>query len=135
MTISYSNSRTIEAPANKRYPHGRKIAFDIRGDGMNACRDGDRPMPICDGATVIAIDLSTVDHVVQDGRLYVIERRKSDGDVAREVRRAYVYTDRIELLPESTNPKYIKLVLRHDDPAPVIKVIALVYSLSYQFQL
>jgi transcriptional regulator with XRE-family HTH domain len=128
--------RTLDHAPSRRYPNARHFALEVRGDGMNACHDGERPTPIYEGMYALCVDIASANIPIESGRLYAVQRTLDGGATFEtSVRRALVYRDRIELIPESTNPIHQTLTISADNKNPSVTVIGLVYSWVYNFPL
>lgn len=129
-------ARTIaHAPVNRRYPDARHFALEVRDEAMNAHKEGDRIVPIFEGMTVLCVDMASARIIPESDRIYAIQRSLNGGiTIENTIRRAMVYADRIELLPESTS-SYDKFVIAQpgtDDVA--VTIIGLVYWWFYDAQ-
>lgn len=119
---------TILVPPSRRYPEARRFALEVRGDSMNAAK----PTPILEGMSVLCVDLIDAELSIESGRIYAV-RQTLDGGQTYEctIKRAHVFRDKIELRPESTNPKHQPLTIPRDyDPesATEMQAIGLVYG-------
>jgi hypothetical protein len=107
----------------------------VRGDSMNAATLAGRATPIVDGMHILCVDMADADLEVETGKIYSVSRTLDGGQTYENTsKKAMVYRDRYELLPESTNPVHEKFVVRRPavpgtDPAKEIKVTGLVYGL------
>ena len=129
-------SRTLDrAPTHRRYPEARHFALEVRDEAMNAHREGDRIIPIFEGMTTLCVDMASARLIPESDRLYAVQRTIDNGiTVEYTIRRAMVYADRIELLPESTLP-YDKFVIpAYPARDSYVTVIGLVYSWFYDAQ-
>lgn len=122
----------IQANRSIVYPKARHFALLVRGDSMNAAK----PISIVEGVYLLCVDLIDAELEIESGKIYAV-RRTTDGGQTYEctVKRAMVYRDRYELIPESANPSHEKLVIPRGhgqgDAAvdTAINVIGLVYGL------
>jgi SOS-response transcriptional repressor LexA len=119
----------LDAAASRYYPKAKHFALEVRGDSMNAAR----PTSIVEGMYALCVDMIDAELVIESGRIYAV-RRTLDGGQTYEctLKRAKVFRDRIELHPESTNPRHVPLII----PAGVdylrsheVEAIGLVYGL------
>jgi SOS-response transcriptional repressor LexA len=123
----------IEVPADPRYPQSSQFAFKVMGDSMTEAK-------IFEGMFVLALDIHAYEKLhgePQDGKLVIVARTRN-GNPEREltVKRLRIFRDRLELQPESTNPKHQALVFpnppRHDE-AEEAQVIAVVLSAIWNY--
>jgi SOS-response transcriptional repressor LexA len=131
--LSEEDFETIRAPRNTAYPRARCFAFRVSGDSMNNAK----PRPILEGDLALCVDVVDAEIGVVDNEIYVVRRTK-DGGQSYEwtLKRARVYTNRTELVPESTNPAHKSFVIpkRHDrDEVEEIAVVGLMYGLFAPF--
>jgi SOS-response transcriptional repressor LexA len=117
------------SPARSRnYKSFKHFALRVQGDSMNASRP-----PIGDGQIILCVDMADAGLEITDGRVYVV-RRTRDGGQSYEmtVKRAFVFRDRIELRPESTNPAHrpitVKRGMDEDFDGTRVEAIGLVYG-------
>jgi SOS-response transcriptional repressor LexA len=117
------------SPARSRnYKSFNHFALRVQGDSMNASRP-----PIGDGQIILCVDMADAGLEITDGRVYVV-RRTRDGGQSYEmtVKRAFVFRDRIELRPESTNPAHkaitVKRGMDEDFDGTRVEAIGLVYG-------
>lgn len=125
--------RKVAASRSTDHPKARHFALQIRGDSMNLAK----PYPLIDGLIVLCIDMADAGLEIESGKIYAV-RRTMDGGQTYEctVKRAKVFRDRFELLPESSNQDHKPLILPRgagrDDAAKSIDVIGLVYGVSFE---
>jgi SOS-response transcriptional repressor LexA len=92
----------IAAPRSTQYPLARHLAFEVRGDSMNASKP-----PIVEGAFALCVDVIDAGLTIESGEIYVVRRAMSGGHGYEwTVKRAKLFRDRIELHPESTNQSH-----------------------------
>jgi SOS-response transcriptional repressor LexA len=119
---------TIDGPMSRHYPKADHFALEVRGDSMNAVREG----AIMEGMYVLCVDMASAGISVESGKIYAIRRTMDHGQTYETtIKRARVYRDRIELVPESTNPAHEKITVPKDfdaDPAQEVMAIGLVYG-------
>ena len=126
---------TITANRSILYPRAKHFALLVRGDSMNKAR----PTPIIDGVHILCVDLVDAGIEIESGKIYAV-RRTIDAGATYEwtVKRAMVYRDRYELLPESSNPAHEAFVIKRDKPPQEdgveIAAIGLVYGLFLSFE-
>jgi transcriptional regulator with XRE-family HTH domain len=84
---------------SRHHPEAGHFMLQIRGDSMNATREGH----LTDGMWAICVDMISADLRVESGNVYAI-RRTLDGGLTYEtsLRRALVRSDRVELSYESS---------------------------------
>lgn len=135
MTKDRHEARAIDYSLHPQYPHAKHFALDVRGDDMDACRPRGRLVPICEGMTVVYVDLASAGIPVENGNIYVVERYFDGGRTGeRLLRRASVFVDHIELKPESTDPDRPSFTIPRDmNRINEIKVIGLVYAWFYDY--
>ena len=128
--------RIWEAP-DEKFPHARRMAFDVEGDSMNDLE----PRPIMPGDRLICVSFEDVaDQVrVKDSLVVVVERTR-DGGHTREwsVKQIELYEDRIEFHPRSTNKMHKPIVVRRDaqaDDGVRVEIIALVRTIRNELPL
>jgi SOS-response transcriptional repressor LexA len=117
------------SPARSRnYKSFKHFALRVQGDSMNASKP-----PIGDGQIILCVDMADAGLEITDGRVYVV-RRTRDGGQSYEmtVKRAFVFRDRIELRPESTNAAHraitVKRGMDEDFDGTRVEAIGLVYG-------
>lgn len=127
--------RVVAARKSRRHPTAKHFALDVRGDSMNAAV----PRPIPDGAIVLCVDMISAELEVESGQIYAV-RRTLDGGQTWEctVKRARVFRDRYELVPESTNASHEVFVIPRgagrEDEVRQIEAIGLVYGVFFDFE-
>jgi len=132
---SEHNLPVVHAPRSRAYPRARHFALEVRGDSMNAAK----PTPIVEGMYVLCVDIISAELMIESGRIYAV-RQTRDGGATFEctIKRAKVYRNRVELVPESTNPTHQKIVVPRDtDPTlhtNEVAAIGLVYGLYSSFE-
>lgn len=101
---------SISVVEDDRYRGMKMTGFEVRGDSMN--------LVVPDGGTIVMVDI--VDYAdrygfPETGRLVVIER--SDGGHTRErtVKEVRAFSDRVELVPRSTNKAHKPLTVPRRD--------------------
>lgn len=124
----------VQAPRSKLFPRARHFALEIRGDSMNAAK----PAPFVQGMFALCVDLVDAELEIESGRIYAV-RRTLDGGSTFEltIKRARVFRDRVELHPESTNPKHKPITIkrvRDTDMTNEVKAIGLVYGVFNSFE-
>lgn len=120
--------RTVPIAPDPRYPPYSQFAFQVVGDSMDQADM--RP-----GSWVQAVEIHAWQSLHGEPRdgTFVIVARTRNGDDEREltVKRLRIYRDRIELCPESSNPKHKPIVFpnppQEDQPAEG-QIIAIVIS-------
>jgi SOS-response transcriptional repressor LexA len=120
--------RTIPLAPDPRYPASAQFAFEVVGDSMDNA-------DIRPGSWVQVVEIHAWQDVhgePRDGSFVVVARTRN-GDDEREltVKRLRIYRDRIELCPESSNPKHKPFVFPNpptDNDASEGQVIAVVIS-------
>lgn len=131
--LSDAEFETIWAPRNRRYPSARCFAFRVMGDSMNDAK----PRPILEGDLVLCVDVVDAEIGIVDDKIYVIRRTKDGGQSFEwTLKRARVFNNRTELVPESTNPAHKPLVIPRNqtiDDGQEIAVIGLMYGLFAPF--
>lgn len=119
---------TIRAPRNLAFPDAKHFSFEVRGDSMNASK----PAPIVDGMFALCIDVADSGISVESGRIYVVRRTLDNGQTYEHtIKRAHIFRDRVELRPESTNPRHKPLVMKpgpDEGDASEVRAIGLVYG-------
>lgn len=122
--------RLIEMPLDPRYEASRQFAFEVVGDSMTKAH-------IEEGMWVLAVDSHHWQRLhgeLRDGLLVIVAKLRN-GDPEREltVKRLRVFRDRIELCPESANPKHQALIYPHGDEDPSHGIIAVVLQAIWKF--
>lgn len=103
----------IYEPAEPDFPHVRLIAFDVRGESMNALQ----PRAILPGDRLIGLDFEGLAGRValHTGMIVVVQQSQNGGLlVERSVKQLEVYEDRYEFHPRSTLAKFKPIVVPHD---------------------
>ncbi|MBX9840902.1 MAG: LexA family transcriptional regulator [Xanthobacteraceae bacterium] len=119
---------SVQPARSRNYKSFKHFALRVQGDSMNASRP-----PIGDGQIILCVDMADAGLEITDGRVYVV-RRTRDGGQSYEmtVKRAFVFRDRIELRPESSNPAHKPIVVRRgkdeDFDGTRVEAIGLVYG-------
>ena len=129
-----TDAPVIHAPFSKRHPKAKHWALKVRGDSMNATK----PFPILEGMYVLCVDMSDADLSVDNGEIYAV-RRTMDGGQTYEstIKRARVFRDRVELVPESTNPTHKPFVIPRTTEVEAhheIQAIGWVYGTFHSFE-
>lgn len=98
---------------------GRQYALRVEGDSIDKyARDGEY---------IICLAFADLGREVKTGDLVVVERTDSAGRVEATVKRVRVAGSRVELWPESTNPKLQnKIVIDNGDPDVEVRITGLV---------
>lgn len=127
--------RLIPLPTDPRYPAASQFAFAVVGDSMTEAR-------IYEGMYVLGLDVHAWERIhgePGDGKLVVVARHRN-GDDEREltVKRLRLFRDRMELQPESKNPRHEAIVFplphRQDlgqDEEAEARIIAVVLSATW----
>jgi SOS-response transcriptional repressor LexA len=118
----------LNAPTSISYPSAPHFALEVWGDSMNASK----PVPLLEGMYVLCVDVAAAGLTVESGKIYVVRRTKDGGQTYElTVKRARVFRNRTELIPESTNPKHEPIVVRREldpDSANEVTAFGLVYG-------
>lgn len=135
--LDQSEAERVWETPDEKFPHARRMAFDVEGDSMNQLK----PRPIMEGDRLICVAFEDVaDRVrIRDGLVVVVERTR-DGGHTREwsVKQVELYEDRIEFHPRSTNPAHKPIVVKRDaqaDDGVQVEIIALVRAVRNEFPL
>lgn len=123
----------LAAAKSRDYPNAKHFALEVRGDSMNAAKK-----PILEGMFVLCVDMIDAELEIESGKIYVV-RRTLDGGQSYEttIKRAKVFRDRVELHPESLNPKHKPTVIkRKRDTMMTSEVLAIgwVYGTFNSFE-
>jgi SOS-response transcriptional repressor LexA len=99
--------RRVDVAPDPRYPARSQYAFQVVGDSMTEAQ-------IFEGMHVLAVDIAAFERLhgdVPDGRLVVVAQNRN-GDPEREltVKRLRLFRDRIELQPQSGNPRHTPII-------------------------
>lgn len=120
--------RVIPISPDRRYPPLSQYAFEVVGDSMDQAR-------MYPGMWLQAVDIHAWQQIHGEPRdgAFVIVAHTRNGDTEREltVKRLRIYRDRIELCPESSNPKHKPIVFPNpprDGEGSQADVIAVVIS-------
>jgi len=107
------------------------FALEIRDIAMDAAT----PIPLSHGSFALCIDMIRAKLVVESGKIYAIRRwREIDGQRHEEIqiRRAQVFSDRVELTAESRRPDLFGPVVilgtLSSNPADATHAFGLVYG-------
>ena len=119
---------SVQPARSRNYKSFNHFALRVQGDSMNASRP-----PISDGQIILCVDMADAGLEIADGRVYVVRRTRDAGQsYEMTVKRAFVFRDRIELRPESTNPAYraitVKRGMDEDFDGTRVEAIGLVYG-------
>ncbi|MES2166583.1 MAG: S24 family peptidase [Pseudomonadota bacterium] len=110
----------LYAARSERYPNARHFALEVRGDSMNAAV----PSPIVEGMFVLCVDMPDAGLIPETGRIYAVRRTQDEGGTYEwTIKRAYVFQDRTELRPESTNPRHEVIVMPKRQPDEAFKTV------------
>ena len=127
-----SDYRVIPIAPDPRYPAHSQFAFRVEGDSMNRAH-------IEPGMWVHAIDYAAWQRrhgEPGDGDLVVVTRVR-DGHPEREltVKQLRIFRDRMELRPQSTNPKHEVLVMpaKPQPGVETIDILAVVVAATWLF--
>ncbi len=126
-----AETRRVPLPADPRYPAVAQYAFRIDGDSMTKAH-------IWPGMYVLAVDVHAWERVhgeVGDGKVVVVAQwRYGDSERELTVKRLRLFRDRMELQPESDNPRWepfvFPLPLRQDEDGGA-QIIAVVLSATW----
>jgi SOS-response transcriptional repressor LexA len=121
-------SESVSPQRSRNYRSFNHFALRVQGDSMNAARP-----PIGDGQIILCVDMADAGLEITDGRVYVVRRTRDGGQTYEmTVKRAFVFRDRIELRPESTNPAHqaitVKRGMDEDFDGTRVEAIGLVYG-------
>lgn len=119
---------SVSPSRSRNYRTFRHFALRVQGDSMNASRP-----PIGDGQIILCVDMADAGLEIADGRVYVVRRTRDGGQTYEmTVKRAFVFRDRVELRPESTNPAHRAITVRRgmdeDFDGTRVEAIGLVYA-------
>ncbi len=121
----------LNAPHSRKYPTAKHFAFLVRGNSMNLA-------PILEGTYVLCVDLVDAGLVPETDKVYVVRRTMDRGSTYEwTVKRAFVFKDRIELRPQSTDAIHKTFIIRPDrnpDNGTEIVAIGLVYATYAPFE-
>ena len=117
------------------YPVEDQFLLSVRGDSMN----DSKPFPIVEGAMLLCVSFAAYGRPVESKKIVVIHQTGDSGStVEATVKRAYLFKDRLELRPESTNKKHKKIVLKglHPDmdESKEVKIVGVVLDIIYKIQ-
>lgn len=116
---------TVAAPRSDSFPSARHVAFEVRGDSMNAA--GIHP-----GDTLLCVDWVDTGLSPVDGMVVVVERTIDDGHLREwTVKEVEVQKDRYILHPRSTNASHKPITImkrKNADNGVTVNIIALVYG-------
>jgi SOS-response transcriptional repressor LexA len=126
-----AENRKVPLPADPRYPAISQYAFRVVGDSMTRAH-------IWEGMHVLAVDVHAWERIhgeVGDGKLVVVARwRHGDSERELTVKRLRLFRDRMELQPETENPRWQPIVfplpLRQDEDGEA-QIIAVVLSATW----
>lgn len=128
------NLPVVHAPRSRAYPRARHFALEVRGDSMNAAK----PTPIVEGMYALCVDVISAELMIESGRIYAVRQTRDGGSTWEcTIKRAKVYRDRTELLPESTNQAHQKIVVPRDlnaDHTNEVSAFGLVYGIYNSFE-
>ncbi|ACL59117.1 hypothetical protein Mnod_4241 [Methylobacterium nodulans ORS 2060] len=116
----------IFLPPDSEYPRVQQVAFDVRGDSMNALT----PRPILRGDRVVALDFEGLHGRValHTGMVVIVQQSREGGHlVERSVKQLEVYEDRYEFHPRSTVSRYKPIVVPHSmeaDDGREVRILA-----------
>ena len=121
-------SESVSPQRSRNYRSFKHFALRVQGDSMNAARP-----PIADGQVILCVDMADAGLEITDGRVYVVRRTRDGGQTYEmTVKRAFVFRDRIELRPESTNPAHTAITVKRgkdeDFDGTMVEAIGLVYG-------
>lgn len=126
--MDQSDLERIYLPPDERFPRARQMAFEVRGDSMNALQ----PRPLLPGDRAICVAYEDIaDYMPIITGMVVVVQRTRDGGHTREwsVKQVELYADRTEFHPRSTNPRHKPIVVKRDthaDDGVEVEIIALV---------
>lgn len=126
-------NRAINHERHPDYSKADHIYYDVHSNEMNAHTEDGEPMEIRPGMQAICVDLASARIPVQNGEIYVVHHTQDEGKTyERVLRRAAVFIDRIELLPESTEPGHETFIIpAHSTGGGKVSVYALVFSWQF----
>jgi len=119
---------SVSPQRSRNYRSFNHFALRVQGDSMNAAKP-----PIGDGQIILCVDMADAGLEITDGRVYVVRRTRDGGQTFEmTVKRAFVFRDRIELRPESTNAAHQAITIRRgmdeDFDGTRVEAIGLVYG-------
>lgn len=117
-----------------RFPKARQYAWQVVGNSMDE-------VDIKDGMWVVGIE--SVDYIdqyreIESGQFVIVERSRNGGSERETtVKEARFYRDRMELIPRSSDPTFLSIVVPHDQEADpdqeIVKILAVVISAYRDF--
>lgn len=118
-----SDPQIIPVPISPRYEQASRFLVDIQGDSMNKT-------PLRDGAKAICVDVDDLGYEPPSGSIVLVQRSEDGGHtIETTVKRLYIFKDRYELRPESTNERHETITMprtiEHKDGV-IIKILGLV---------
>lgn len=127
---------SIAATRSIRYPRAKHFAMEVRGLSMNAAE----PYPILPGMYALCVDMISAELIIETGKIYAVRRTLDAGSTYEfTIKRAFVFRDRIELRPESTDPSFQPLIIPRqnewEDSGTEIMAIGLVYGAINSYEL
>ncbi|WP_346908501.1 S24 family peptidase [uncultured Roseibium sp.] len=111
------------AGGDRRFPPNAQYLLRIRGESMNRiARDGD---------LILCLDFMQAGIELKSGDVAVVERSRDGGHtIERTAKRVVRHNDRIELRPESNDPRFQDPIIfnDHSEEAAEVRIIAKVLS-------
>ncbi len=128
ISVVAADMPSIDAPRSERFPRARHFAMEVRGNSMNAARPA-----ITEGMFVLCVDIVDAGIDVESGSIYVVRKTRDNGQTYEcTLKRARIFKDRVELVPESTDSRYEKFILPttvEPDDSIQVEAIGKVYGL------
>lgn len=113
----------LVGPPCQDYPQDAVFAVEVRDNSM----DADRPIQLNKGTYALCVDFIAAKLTLTTGLSYLIRRSMDDGNTFEYlIRRASVYTDRIDWAPMSTDPSFE--VLSVGLAMAAVEVLGVVYA-------
>jgi SOS-response transcriptional repressor LexA len=119
------------AAPHPRYPLSEQFVLHVRGDSMDAAK----PHPIPDGSYVKCVSLAGYGRDPKENQIVVVHRFRHDGGLVEStIKRIRRLPDRIELWPQSTNPRHQPIVLKHAEAGEFeeVKIVAVVLDIIHR---
>jgi transcriptional regulator with XRE-family HTH domain len=94
VSIADSDQPQIHAMPHPRYPRARHMAVRVEDDSLEGLPHG-----VTKGMLALVLDAIEADLSIESGRVYLLQRLRSDGTIERAFWQAQVFRDRIEFSP------------------------------------
>jgi len=117
--VQAERGEPIFADRSFSYPNARHVAWEIEGDSMNE-------LGFFPGSIALGVKFEDIPGLM-NGMVVILEQNLG-GFRERSLKQIYVYDDRIEFWPRSTNPAHKPIVYRRGIDEAEVSILAVVHA-------